>query len=390
MRTRLTAAAVALLAALAAGTPARGEEPAPRPTMHRIFDALAVLLPLSLDEARFADPAQRPAILAQLRVLSDSAAALRAHAGERDASFQFLSGSLSRDVEEIRLRYEDGRHAEAAYYLHELTQNCIACHSRLPRAREFPLASRLTENVAIGELPADERARLEVATRRFDAALATWEGLMADPKVDPIELDIRGDLVDYLTISLRVERDLPRARKALAAFEERPDVPRYLHRHLSGWVNSLRELEDEAKAPPTLELARELVARGNEATAQPGRRENVVYDLLASSVLHRWVDAAKPGDPGLSEAFYLLGLIEGRTTDSYWVPQTEFHLEAAIRADPKGRFAEPAYALLEEYVVIGHGGAGEGLLPDDVRRKLDELADLVDRPARPADAEPLP
>ncbi len=71
-------------------------------------------------------------------------------------------------------------------------------------------------------------------------------------------------------------------------------------------------------------------------------------------------------------------MIEARSVDSYWVPQTEFHLEAAIRAAPGGPYAEQSYALLEEYIVLGHGGP-EGL-PDAVTANLAELRALLDGP----------
>ena len=61
---------------------------------------------------------------------------------------------------------------------------------------------------------------------------------------------------------------------------------------------------------------------------------------------------AGPGDTAVAEAYYLLGVIEARSVDSWWVPQTELHLEAAIRTDPHGPYAEKAYAMLEEYVVM--------------------------------------
>ena len=116
----------------------------------------------------------------------------------------------------------------------------------------------------------------------------------------------------------------------------------------------------------------------NTPTTGTGGRQRIVYDLVASSMLHRIVDAAPVGDPRLAEAYYRLGVIEARSVDSYWVPQTEFHLEAAIRAAPDGPFAERAYALLEEYVLLGHGGP-EGL-PDEVTANLAALRVLLDAP----------
>ena len=92
-----------------------------------------------------------------------------------------LSRSFADDVREIRARWAAGHLEEARYYVVELTQNCVACHARVPAAREFPLADDLLAREEVADLPPRERAALQVAVRRFDAALSTWEGLFADP-----------------------------------------------------------------------------------------------------------------------------------------------------------------------------------------------------------------
>jgi hypothetical protein len=357
--------------------------------MDRIFDAIATLLPLSLDPHAFADPAHREQILAQLRVLEGSAAELERHAGGRDAGFQFLSQSLSRDVEELAWQFEQGEADAARYQVVGLTQDCVACHSRLPSARQFDMAGKLTQRVEIASLAPPERARLLTAVRRFDDALSTWEATFADPKIPPERFDITGDLVDYLTVAIRVRGDLPRARRTLEALARRPDTPTYLRRHLAVWIESLDALAGVAKETPTLARARELVEHANGLSVFPAGRERVVYDLVASSLLHRLVsDSPQPG-PELAEAYYLLGVIEARTIDSYWVPQTELHLEAAIRADPGSPVAQKAYAALEEYVLSGYGGLSGDYAPADVRAHLAELRKLAEgrAPAAPGPGE---
>ena len=374
---------LAILVAVSIGDAAVAEE-TPRASMHRLFEALAFLLPASFDEERFADPAEREAILARMGELSAAAGVLEDHARSRDAGFRFLSRSLARDVREIEARFRAGRGEESRYFLYELSQTCVACHSRLPKAREYPLADRLLQAPGVKELSPRERARLQVATRRFDDALATWEGLFADPEVAPQDYDLAGDFVDYLSVCIRVQGDLQRPQRTLGALLQRSELPLYLRSRIEAWIGALRELERGAPEEPTLERARGLVETASSQSPFPGGRERLVYDLMASSVLHRYVDRAGEGAPGLAEAFYLLGVIEARTVDSYWVPQAEFHLEAAVRADPSGPFARPAYDLLEEYIVIGYGGSSGVHVPPDVADKLAELRGLVE--ASPAEA----
>ena len=50
---------------------------------------------------------------------------------------------------------------------------------------------------------------------------------------------------------------------------------------------------------------------------------------------------------------------------------TEAHLEAAVRVDPRGPFAKPAYVPLDEYWVVENGGAGERDLIRPGQREVD-------------------
>ena len=59
--------------------------------MERIAEALRVALPLSLNDQRFADPANREALGRSLATLSEAASSLQSHGLDRDPSFAFLS-----------------------------------------------------------------------------------------------------------------------------------------------------------------------------------------------------------------------------------------------------------------------------------------------------------
>ena len=58
--------------------------------------------------------------------------------------------------------------------------------------------------------------------------------------------------------------------------------------------------------------------------------------------------------------------------------QTEPLLETAIRIGPGEAYAPDALALLEEFVVAGYTGSAGTHVPPDERRRLDELADLIE------------
>jgi hypothetical protein len=256
--------ALSAIVALALVATARaGDETAA--TMEGMFEAVRFLLPLSLSDERFEDPASREAILAVLQTLEESGSQLEAHGRGREASFSFLSRSLARDSAEIRQRYESGRVAEARFLLHQLTENCVACHSRLPSDSEFPLGQRFVQQASIADLPLDERVNLEMATRQFDRALATYEALFASPETSPTDLDLMGHFDAYLELSIRIRQDASRPARVLEQFSTRPDLSPSLRANLSQWIASLHALEKRRLGGSDVGQARALLREAENA-----------------------------------------------------------------------------------------------------------------------------
>ena len=379
----LRTCALVVAALLSSSRLAPGAEPSPaeaaqlRETMHKVFDAVLVLLPLSLDDERFASPKEHAKIEAALNSLAEQAQAVDAHTGRRDAGFGGIAQSLGRDIEDARRHFARGHYPEAQFAVSQLTSNCVACHSRLPKARDFPLAAKLTDNPEVQALEPVERVRLLVATRQFDAALALCESRFADPALRPVDLDLDGTVLTYLLVSVRVQRDLPRAQKALTAFAARKEVPKYLELDLQAWLLQLGELGPAKKAEPTLPHARELIEKGRKLSQFPADRVALVYDLAASSELMRLVAAPAQPKGELAEAYFLLGATAARIERAAWVTEIEQDLETSIRTDPTGPYAKTAYALLEEYTFEAYGGSEGVNVPPDVEARLRELKTLV-------------
>jgi hypothetical protein len=346
--------------------------------MAEVVDALRVTLPASLGRERFADPARREELAAAIATLARSAEALEAHGRGQEAGFAYLSQALARDAEEIERRFAEQRVEEARFLLGELANECITCHSRLPGRGDSDLGRTLFEDVSVASLAPSERVRLEVATRQFDRALATWEEIFRAGAPSATELDLEGALTEYLVVAVRVADDLPRARRTLDAFAQRTDVPEALRAELAGWSGELAALA--ATPPPErdlLERARRAIDEGAELRRFPADRAGLVHDLVASSWLQRLVAAEPEPSPRTAEAYALLGAVELRDQHSTWLSQAEFYLETAIRMAPGSETAKGAYALLEEETRAGWSGSGGEHLPPDVGRWLDDLHALA-------------
>lgn len=365
----------------------------PRPTMRQVFEEMKVLIPLSLDEGTWSDPASQPRIRAALDRLEGAASALEVHGRSREAGFNELALNLARDLSEVRENYRIGAYEEARFFLTGSLQSCVGCHVRLPSARTFPFADQLIDQVEVKALDPRERAWLYVTVRKFDSALTAWEALMADPKLTPAELDAGGVLVDYLNVALRVRTDIPRAKKAMAGLAARKDVPVYLAERIKSWRSALDRLDPTSFKPgatKALEHGAALALEAGQVAQGPFGRDGLIQDLAAASLLVRWLEEdrarreSETRNPTAKErsdtaqAYYWLGIVEARSLDGFWVNLSERHLESAVRADPKGPFAKKAYARLEETQFLGYGGASGNDLPADVVTNLRELRELIE------------
>ncbi|MCG8590099.1 MAG: hypothetical protein MJE66_12480 [Proteobacteria bacterium] len=358
-------------AGLALAAPSDGKPP--QPTMAAIFETLRVVLPASLDAESFAAPERQAAIGAALAQLEHLAGDLESHGRAREAGFGYLSRTLAQDAAEISRRYRSGQFEGARFLYHQNLETCVTCHSRLPAARDFGLGRGLVASIDTDALPPRQRARLEVVTRQFAAALGTYERWFADPAARPEQIDRTGAYYRYLDVCLRIEGDPARALRTFEALAARKDLSASLRRDVDAWVRSLRGLEARPVDTPALARARDLLARGRALSASPHDAASLVYDIEASFTLQHFVDAASEPSEAVSEAYYLLGTIEARLWRSPWLSQAEPFLEASIRMAPGAAHAPRAYAALEELTLLGYSGSAGLQLPPDVERRLADL-----------------
>ena len=353
----------------------------PRPTMRAIFQALTTVLPLSLDQAAFRNETNRSLVRSALSTLSSQAMNLPQHGRQAPAGFGFLRRSLSRDAQRTLALFEDEDFEASRFVLHQLTDNCFLCHSRLPSSRPFPLGKRFLERMPMSELDTHERLRLAVASRQFDDALDICETLFRSADISAAQIDLMALFEDYLRIAIRVQHDFPRAIDTLKRFQLRSDVPQYLTYHLTSWIEALSHLQANPTHEDALSQARALIEQGQQRNRFLADRQGLVHFTLASGLLHRYVDSGPQSNRQLAEAYYLVGIAESYIPRTSWISETEFYLETAVRLAPDSPFGQKAFAFLEEYLLMGYTGSSGLHLPSDVQQRLDDLRALVVSPA---------
>jgi len=202
--------------------------------------------------------------------------------------------------------------------------------------------------------------------------------LLLSPEFSPTTLDLMGHIDDYLELSIRVRGEYERPARTLESFSRRNEISPALAGEVKHWIRSLGELGARKPAPRALEEARRLMEDASDAQRFRDERDALVYYLQAGSVLHRYLEG-HPTDLGdQAAAYYMLGVIETRVGQSFWLSQAEVFLESAIRTAPSSDVAQKSYDLLEEFLVAGYTGSGGVQVPPDIQAKLDELRRIVE------------
>jgi hypothetical protein len=357
----------------AADTPSQGDL---QPTMRAIFQALTQAFPWSLDPQQFEAPEQRQRIQEALRLLAANTSALESHRQDVPLSFDFLRRTLARTAQDAAQRYEQGQYQQARFALQQLTAQCFACHSRFTRPQPFDLGKRFLTALPLAQLPLRDQVRLAVATRQFETAIETCETLFRSTTMSAAAIDVLGVFEDYLKIVLRVQEDFARAITTFEQFLGRADVTADLRERLRSWVEALKELQPQKLTGEALVRARALIEAGQRRNRFPADQLGLVHFVVASSLLHRYVEAQATTTPALVEAYYLLGIAESYVSRTSWVTETPFFLEMAIRLDPKSPTAARAYDLLNAYILAAYTGSSGVHLPQDMQEYLEGLRRL--------------
>jgi hypothetical protein len=365
--------ALLCLVLLAGAGLAASQEPGSRATMRRVFDSVAVLVPVAFAESGDPWKEQAPEVQASLRALRDASAQVAAHGKGQDASFRFLSDSLAAQTRTLGWQLARKDYDGASNSTQRLVETCVACHVRLPATREGDFAQGLLGRIDRSSLTPFARAGIEAAGRQFDAALATYEAQFADPEAALESYDFSDAISAYLIVALRVKRDPARARRGLDLLAKQRDLGAQFELNLEIWRRALRELEPALREPPTLERARQILDAGHLLSEFPLDAADEVHAIVASSVLYRYLEEKRPTGEDLAQALYLLARSDAFTRRSFETSESASYLELAIGAAPHSAIARRAYARLELQTLLEYSTPFGVELPDEVNTWLREL-----------------
>ena len=372
--------AVATITTLLIVPLARSEEPAKtstRTSMRGLFVVLSNVYRYSLDATAFADPKNNAEILNMLDALVSNTQQLETHGESLDPSFDFMKKSLVRDAHEARDSFKSANYAGSRFVLSDITENCVTCHTKLPAEQTFEGGKEFLAAIEADKFPPSSRAKLQVATRQFADAAATYEHIL-QTTVSADELTVFNVFDNYLSVCLGALNDPKRPVPALKELAARSNAPANFKQNAEAWIVSLEKLNFDAAKGKELATARALVEGAMKSTQSPSDRTHLVDYIAASTLVHRSLRSGTPDNETTAEAYYLLGVAESNISRSYWVLETEHLLDKSIRLAPKSKVAKQALAYLQDYRRTSSNATPARVIPKEMQVNIDELRKLTE------------
>ena len=347
-------------------------------TMRGIFFTLTMVYTYSLNPEAFEDPANNAQIQAGLQALVANSSELERHGSGLNPSYGYFRRSLVRDAQDALARFNQGQYMGSRFVISKMTENCVSCHTKLPTQQKFDLGEEFVNKKKIRKLKPEERVQIEVAMRQFDAALKTYEQLFVSPDMTPENLALLGAFERYLRLCIGALDDPQHANQTLEKYVQRTDVPAPFKSLVNGWIAELDAVNLEEAKGNELAVAKQLIESAEANRKHPSDRSRLVDYIVASTLLNRYIEAGSSSDTDIAAAFYLMGVAEARISRSYWISETDYLLEQAIRQAPKSEVAKQAYAFLSEYTISAHAEASAREVSPELRADLEELRKLIE------------
>jgi hypothetical protein len=314
-----------------------------------------------------------------LEALAKNSEQLEAHGGGLDPSFDLMRRSLARDAHDALDRFQSGNYVGSRFVLSKITENCVTCHTKVPAEQRFDLGKEFLKAIDATKLPPTARANLQVATRQFADAMKTYEEILSSPRVTGADLAMFDIFENYLRISIGAMNDTKRPAETLKEFVRRPDMPDDVKGDVRAWIGSLEALDLQVSKGQELAAARRMVADAREKTKSRSDRSRLVDFIASITLVHRYLRSQPQDDKDVAESYYLLGVAESYVAHSYWISETNFLLEKAIRLAPKSDVAKQALAFLEDYTRSEYKVTPARAVPPELQTNLEELRKLTEQ-----------
>lgn len=361
-----------------------------RRKMQDLYKALAEITTDTSSEQRFNAPKNRSRIEKNAKKLADLAHDIskKGASPDSDPSVKMIAELFQGETQRAYWALRSGNRSYARNILTHASGFCISCHTRNNSGPSFPALP--LEPLATDLYPM-EQGRFYAATRQYDRALDLFQKIVNDPSA-PIKRPLEWEqAIRYgLSISVRVKNDPDQARALVERVIGSSKAPFFIRQDALKWKESILKWKEEIPRRAMTEEglrseAIRLVAQAKELQKYPMDHAADVLYLRATTVIHEWLQKA-PDGPSAQDALLMAALCYDVLRPLGQEGLHEIYYEACIKKVPHTPAAETCYRRYEQSTYEGYSGSAGTFLPEDLKRKLEQLENL----AHPESAETAP
>lgn len=341
--------------------------------MQTLEKNLVTLYPLALDSKEFSNVKNETTIKDSLKKIAAASSKVN-HSPMtvmNDPTLAFISFDFKQQISNVENAFINGKKDFARFELLKMTQFCVECHTQTNKGPSFGYSQFAKK---IEALPPVTQAEVYVATRRFDDALKSYEAFFKQTDVD-WDAQLRAEMATHnaMSILIRYKRDPAATLAFLEKVEKATFVPVYLKQLIPIWRSDIQKWTKESKASkPSLAIVKMWIERSNSRVFEYGRLGSEVWNQLAISYLHEFLDNIK-FKQHKADVLWMLGTSYINGLNSYQSSLGEKYLEVCIRTFPNSFSAHRCYFKLEEYVYDTNSGSAGTFLSIEDDRRLKEL-----------------
>lgn len=344
--------------------------------MQNTAKSLQKLLPSIYNLEKFEDPKNKKKLKAEIADFKQSIhsideSSVKKYLGDDPYAIHNIQ-SLHELVDRAADSFDRGDTKTANILLKSTTNTCFKCHTRQNMGPESLSWKGFHPNELATSLV--EKANLSVAMRQYEEAKNFLAEFMASRESDKnFDVPYENALHYYLMISLRGQKALNPTVAFLQSKEKLVRSPSALHFTLKKWNKDLSYWsKNEKSLRPNLKSTHKVLARNKQVHGD----ENLINDLMASSLLHEYLNT-EPNNTEKAAAYQMLGRIyDDLVVEGYW-DLPEVYYELCVRLSPKTKLAQQCYARFRENMVIGYSGSRGTLIPAPEYDRLLELARIA-------------
>lgn len=351
-----------------------------KPTMHKIFADIKVLLPYMLNEDKFLDPKNNALIGTKLKEISQHAQETDHTSLIKSPTFKASSETLKTHFKEIERVFRVGNKSFARWQLNSTVPLCMSCHTQMPtHSRHWDLSDVLSSN-----LSDYERAELLFMGRDFDSSLKHYDQVIQSfPKNKITIQSVEKSLERKLVIFSRVKRDFDAGIKSLEANMTNKGLPEHITKNIKAWVALFRIQKREGFPNPKKKddkaiksYAEKILSRDLWDDMVDASNPRLVKVLTLSGVLYEYLSTF-PSTDIKPDILNWLATCDRQLQETLFYSLADLYLKECMSEFSKHPTAKKCYEDYKDNLIFLYSGSSGTHLPDDVKSDLKMWSDKV-------------